>query len=183
MSSYWEVPVLEGADPGTARATRQFILSDTQPTDDAEPRPRPPLDGEEWSETGWRVKLDVMRSRLIDRLKALRDANEFGVVTVPQGQLQIDERSQGRLARAIKVAETYEAITGQPFTTEWRMFDNSSAPVNLTVLNGWTLLIGAQVQHVFAVYGARFAEIQTANRARLDELEAEIEGGWDVGAL
>lgn len=138
----------------------------------------------EWDAESLAFKPSVEKlSRIkIMRLKELRDANEFGTVTTPQGQLQIDERSQGRMQRALELGRTFERLTGQSFSTGWRMFDNSEVPVGVAQLEGWSLLIGAQVQHVFARYAALYSEIMAANSA--EHLAAiDIEGGWDVGAV
>ena len=125
--------------------------------------------------------LAELKERRIAELKLKRDEHEFGTVTTPQGVLQIDERSQGRMARTRTLGETFERMTGQTFVTEWRMFDNSLAPINLEVLDGWALLIGAQVQHVFARYSALYSEIMAA--ATAEELDAiDWQSGWDVGA-
>ena len=128
-----------------------------------------------------KVSIGVVQDRLIARLKALRDQNEFDTVSTPQGVLQIDERSQGRMQRALELGRTYERLTGQTFATAWRMFDNSEVPVGVAHLEGWSLVIGAQVQHVFARYAELYAAIMAATSA--EQLDAiDIEGGWDVGA-
>jgi hypothetical protein len=127
------------------------------------------------------LELSLIKDRLIARLKGLRDQSEFGTVTTPQGVLQIDERSQGRMQRALELGRTFEKLTGQTFATAWRMFDNSEVPIGIAQLEGWSLLIGAQVQHVFSRYGALYAQIMAATS--VEQLDAvDIEGGWDVGA-
>lgn len=142
--------------------------------------------GEEWQPlTEAEAEAEAVKVRqaaMIEQLKALRDAYEFGTVTTPQGKLQIDERSQGRLNRALEVGRNYEKLTGQPFSTAWRMYDNSwAAPITVAILEGWSLLIGGQVQHVFSHYGVLYAQVMSAQTlAELDGID--LREGWDVGA-
>lgn len=125
--------------------------------------------------------LEALRQPLIERIKAIRDEREFGTVATPQGVLQIDERSQGRMARALELGRTYEKLTGQTFATAWRMYDNSEAPIGVAHLEGWSLVIGAQVQHVFARYADLYSAIMAATST--EQLAGiDVEGGWDVGA-
>ncbi len=127
--------------------------------------------------------LPEMQERRIEELKALRDQHEFGTLTIPGvGVLQIDEMSQGRMHRTKELGRTYEAATGNVFTTAWRMFDNTWVPVNLQVLDGWSMLIGAQVQHVFSHFGQIYDQVMAATSA--EELDAiDSQSGWDMGAL
>lgn len=136
----------------------------------------------EWNGEGWQLSADKLRSPKIARLKELRDRNEFGVVAVPQGSLQIDEQSQGRMARAKEAAKEFEEATGFGWFTYWTMADNSEAPINLEVLKTWTLLIAQHVQFVFSTYKDRRIALEAATSP--EELDAvEIEGGWHVAAL
>lgn len=139
--------------------------------------------------------LDELKARKLDELKRLRDAHEFGTITVPQGELQIDEQSQGRMARAYQVGVTFEKMERarvataeaageeaepfQPFVTGWIMKDNSLAPATLAVFDSWTLLMGAHVQHVFANYTALRVALQAADTAEAVEA-IDITTGWSM---
>lgn len=135
----------------------------------------------EWDAASLSFKSSVQKLRQVKiaRLKELRDAAEFGVISTPQGELQIDERSQGRMQRALELGRTYERLTGEPFSTAWRMYDNSLVPIGISHLEGWSLLIGANVQHSFSRYAELYAQVEdTTTIAQLEALN--IEEGWNV---
>lgn len=177
----WEYSATLDGKAG-ASTSLMYVYADEAPTADAIERPRMPGPNEEWIDGEFRIPLTTLKQRALDRLNAKRDEHEFGAVQTPQGLLQIDERSQGRMQRTVELGRTFERVTGQPFATAWRMYDNSWAPVSLEVMDGWALLIGAQVQHVFSHYGELYALIAAAGTH--SELEViDIEGGWDVGAV
>jgi len=137
----------------------------------------------EWADGEWLVPLAVIQRRLWARVKELRDANEFGIVTTPYGPLQADERSQGRLTRAVAMAEKLEA-RGQMFGTRWRLADNSHTPlIGRTQLEELGLMIGAQANHAFRRSDELWAQIfaPDVTREQLDVAQEEVEAGWDAG--
>lgn len=139
-----------------------------------------PLDGYEgWTVVGAGLPIEVLRERLIDRLKAARRQWTFGHMRVVEGVLQVDEASRLAIDEAIETGREYEARTGQPFNTDWRMLDNSQVPVTVAIMEVWRLQMGLQRQHAFKRYGLLF------DLAMLAATEAEIDAvpwdrGWDL---
>lgn len=103
----------------------------------------------DWTESGWVFNVEKARTAKRSEIKRARDAFEFGGFDWSGYCFDSNAISQQRIQGAVQLAMAAQA-TGEPFSIEWTLADNSV----ITLDGGQMLAVGlAMGQHIQAAHG------------------------------
>jgi len=122
-----------------------------------------------WSTKQWTYDLTEGRAQAWARIKAARESMEFGPFVWDGQTFDGDSESQRRIQGAAQLATLAQA-TGQPFSIDWTLADNTQATLTATEMIGVGVALG---QHVNGAHGiARTLRTQIDAATTPEELEA-----------
>lgn len=122
-----------------------------------------------WATKQWAYDLSEGRAQAWSRIKSARESVEFGPFTLGGNVFNGDSESQRRIQGAAQLATLAQA-TGQPFSIDWTLFDNTYATLTAGEMIGVGVALG---QHVNGAHGiARTLRTQIDAATTPEELEA-----------
>ena len=122
-----------------------------------------------WATKQWAYDLTEGRAQAWSRIKSARESVEFGLFAWGGQTFDGDSESQRRIQGAAQLATLAQA-TGQPFSIDWTLADNTQATLTATEMIGVGVALG---QHVNGAHGiARTLRIQIDAATTPEELEA-----------
>jgi len=105
-----------------------------------------------------------------ERLKAVRDAAEYGGFTYNGAVFDSDETSVRRITGAVTLAMIAQS-TGEPYSETWILADNSTMQLDAQGVIGLGVAMGAHVKALFARSVAARIEVEAATtKAQLDAI-------------
>ena len=115
------------------------------------------------------MPMSEARAEAWSRIKSARESVEFGPFVWGGQTFDGDSESQRRIQGAAQLATLAQA-TGQPFSIDWTLADNTQATLTATEMIGVGVALG---QHVNGAHGiARTLRTQIDAATTPEELEA-----------
>ena len=122
-----------------------------------------------WATKQWVYDLTEGRAQAWSRIKSARESVEFGPFVWGGQTFDGDSESQRRIQGAAQLATLAQA-TGQPFSIDWTLADNTQATLTAAEMIGVGVALG---QHVNGAHGiARTLRTQIDAATTPEELEA-----------
>ena len=122
-----------------------------------------------WTTKQWAYDLSEDRAQAWSRIKSARESVEFGPFVFGGQTFDGDSESQRRIQGAAQLATLAQA-TGQPFSIDWTLADNTQATLTAAEMIGVGVALG---QHVNGAHGiARTLRTQIDAATTPEELEA-----------
>lgn len=122
-----------------------------------------------WTTKQWAYDLSEDRAQAWSRIKSARESVEFGPFAWGGQTFDGDSESQRRIQGAAQLATLAQA-TGQPFSIDWTLADNTQATLTAAEMIGVGVALG---QHVNGAHGiARTLRTQIDAATTPEELEA-----------
>ena len=122
-----------------------------------------------WTTKQWAYDLSEGRAQAWSRIKSVRESVEFGPFVFGGQTYDGDSESQRRIQGAAQLATLAQA-TGQPFSIDWTLADNTQATLTAAEMIGVGVALG---QHVNGAHGiARTLRTQIDAATTPEELEA-----------
>lgn len=100
-----------------------------------------------WATKQWIHSLTEARVQAWDRIKASRDAAEFGTFTWNDHVFDGDSESQRRIQGAAQLAILAQAM-GQPFSIDWTLANNAQVALSASDMVGVGSALGQKVSSV-----------------------------------
>lgn len=123
----------------------------------------------DWETKQWVHNLSEARAQAWARIKSARESVEFGPFVWGGQTFDGDSESQRRIQGAAQLATLAQA-TGQPFSIDWTLADNTQATLTAAEMIGVGMALG---QHVNGAHGiARTLRTQIDAATTPEELEA-----------
>lgn len=122
-----------------------------------------------WQNKQWDYDLTEGRAQAWSRIKSVRESVEFGPFAWSGQTFDGDSESQRRIQGAAQLATMAQA-TGQPFSIDWTLADNTQVTLTAGEMIGVGVALG---QHVNGAHGiARTLRTQIDAATTPEELEA-----------
>lgn len=147
---------------------------DTQKATKIDAMPSPAI--ERWTGTVWVPDLDALRAARWVRVKAARDAAEWGGCATALGRVDTDRDSQRKISGSVQMAQIALGA-GEPFSVDWTMLDNSVATHDGPAMIAMGIAVGRHVATCHEVAVGKRAAIEAGDDVAAIEA-VEIEAGW-----
>ena len=122
-----------------------------------------------WATKQWAYDIEEGRAQAWSRIKSARESVEFGAFVWDGHTFDGDSESQRRIQGAAQLATLAQA-TGQPFSIDWTLADNTQVTLTAAEMIGVGVALG---QHVNGAHGiARTLRTQIDAATTPEELEA-----------
>lgn len=127
------------------------------------PRPAQPTPFHRWdiSTHAWLLDLEDLRKQAWGRIKAQRDAAEWGGFDTPFGRFDSDPNSQTKIIGAAQLA-SIAAARGEPFSIRWTLQDNSTVMLDAPAMIAVGAAMGRHIDSVHQIGRAKRAAIEAA---------------------
>ena len=105
--------------------------------------------------------LDQVKADAWRRIKAARDAAEWGGFDTPFGRFDSDPKSQAKIIGAAQLA-SIAAARGEPFSIRWTLQDNSTVMLDAPAMIAVGAAMGRHIDSVHQIGRAKRAAIEAA---------------------
>lgn len=122
-----------------------------------------------WAAKQWAYDLTEGRAQAWSRIKSARESVEFGSFALGGNVFDGDSESQRRIQGAAQLATLAQA-TGQPFSIDWTLADNTQVTLTAAEMIGVGVALGQHINEAHGIARALRTQIDAANTP--EELEA-----------